>query len=318
MTLKFDMIMSCSDQTWSETHYYLQASDLPQTTGPFNALAALRQGVLGNYAFVVGYRISEVPANRVVQDEDWPPVSPITGYWPPSDLNGLYTATLPNVSILVRMTGQPNYSAPPKNLYLACPPRAATTVVPPNNVDLGNLPAFTTNLGRYMGMLTGSNMPQAGPPDIAQNAWGYRARQRGNSVNVLQINTNAGFPNTVGIVTQNALPGIGFGPTANPPGTSLEVYLTGQRRVNTRIPGLSGAWTVSAILPPVAPATSPYTYFLAGSGNVVPTNFPKPGVIAPLDYQYVPYSWFWTLDRAGTRKRGGSIGLRRGRSRIRA
>ena len=311
MPLKFDMFMSLNGQTWSESHYFLPGSTLPVQTAPFTSLMSFRAACLGRGASVTGGRISTVPGSEVTEDIYLSPGG-YTPSWPVDTVYGSYNATIPNDSLLVRMSAQDYTAAPIKSLYLASPPSIAISTSSHNPNDLGTDASFNTALGQYMYQLT--NNPAPGNFNgVNQSTWGYRVRDTSLELNALAPVTNSGYPGMIGIPTLVAIPNVGF-----MPGNVHEVYITGYRRINPRLQGLSGKWSIYQFTSPVAPATFPYTYYLNGSGNVSPTNFSTIGLIAPMTYVYRPYGLLWNVDKAVTRKRGESIGARRGRSRIRA
>jgi hypothetical protein len=320
MTLKLEMAMTCNGQTWTESHYYLLDGSLPIDPTPFTALALARGDCLGTGATLTGYTISYVPGNRVTQD-DFGFAQNNVGTWPADPSGFLYAASVPDNALLITINGQslpsgspPVFSPTPplKRLYMAGVPAKVITTSDNNAKDIQYDAPFFNALGLYMKVLTGNQNPNT-LANAPQNTWGYRIKTPAQSVQAQPPVTNVNFPNSVGIVTQNALPNIGFNSTAFP-GTNTQVVLSGWRRENTRLSPLNGEWTVIGILPPAAPATSPYTYFLYHSGNVPVDNYVKPGKIAPLTFQYVPYSAFWSPDKYARRKRGERFGARVGRS----
>ncbi len=311
MPLKVDLFMALNGQTYSESHYYLLGNTLPVLPGPFTYLAALRAACLGYGAALTGIRISTVPASGTTQDLYFG-ISQYVPVWPLDPIGGTYQATIPNDAVLIRMTSGLFGAFPEKSLYLASPPSVAISTLTRDPADLGSNAAFNTALGQYMYLLTGAITPNS-TSTATQGQWGYRVRDRSTPFQAGVPVTNAGYPGMIGIPTFNQLPNVGF-----LPGNTHEIYITGYRRINPRLQGLSGVWRVGAILPPVAPAVFPWTYFLLNSGNVSPTNFSTIGQAAPLAYLYEPYGPFWSVDKAVTRKRGESIGARRGRSKIRA
>lgn len=293
MTMKVDLNMNLGRASWTETHYYLASSDFLTAAAAAATLANARSQLLGVGATMGPLRISDVPANRNVDDVQY---NHGTGSWPADPTGLLYAAQHPNVALLVRLQG-PTQN---KLLYLGgCPNKIF-------NQPGGSVPGVTFDgvfnppFFAYMGLLTNSGGSPGSSP------WGFRARNSTGELSATSLVQNAAYPGMIGVVTQS------------PPTWSQgqEVWLTGWRRINTGLPGLSGGWVVGGILAPVPPATGPWTTFLANSGGVSTTNFRAPGQINGLNYSYVPYETYAVL-KAVTRKRGGSYGAPRGRSRAR-
>jgi hypothetical protein len=312
MPLKVELQMESCGQTWSESHYYLAAASVPTDTQPMNNLASYRAPCLGANAQVTGVEISDVPGNRLVE----------TLFFPNGGKRGKFVsdeqdlrgdAVTPNNALLINMTAGGAINGPPKKLYLAGVPQATISTFGDNRDQLGDYPQFVSQLASYMAFLTGNFKPNSTSSDV-QALWGYRARDNAGDVKSAGDPTAGPGPDFhIGIQTSLALPGVGTGV-----GQTLHVYLTGWRRKNPRLPGLSGVWQVSLIAPPIAPAAGPWTYYLQGSSRVDATNFVSIGKIGPLAYKYPAYGPYWSIERAVTRKRGESIARRRGRSPIRA
>lgn len=304
MPLKVTLEMACEGQTWTESHYYLPQAVLPFNDPALTDLTNARAALLGNNAFLTGVRVSLVPANRVVTDY-FVQTQGLAGTWPPDPTGLIYSASIPNAALLIKMNGGGMTPTPQKSLYLAGPPAATIATGVSGILDINPIAAFLIALGKYMFQLTGSASQLFSTTGPSQVRWGYRTRSSQNTVVAVGPPvTNAGFPGMVGIQVFSTLPGVVVGG---------QVWLSGWRRLNPRIPGLAGAWTVAGILPPTAPNQTPTTYFLANSGNVSPTNFKGIGSIAPLSFNYTPYGLGYLVEKAVTRKRGESVGLRRGR-----
>lgn len=308
MPVKVELLMEAFGQSWSEAHYFIPSDDLVVATGFGAALAAWRALCLGIGAGVTAVRASKVPGNRTTQSFNnsgagWQP-TPIA-----DPTKTIWQATLPNVSLLLRLYHSGANAHPPKSLYLACPPTVAVQGGADLNQDVNIVAnggaAFLQNLRNYLRQLTGLSPPS---PPVIQNTWGYRTRDDSGFQPAQGVVASAGAPAMVGIQTLTALIGIGAG---------MEVYVKGFRRENDEDPGLNGTWRVASVILS-NPPTVPYnTYFLHNSGAVSPTNFVTYGIIMPNDYLYVPYDPNYDIVKAVTRKRGGSIGLRRGRLRTR-
>jgi hypothetical protein len=283
-------------RSWTETHYALGATTLDSADGPAVNLGTLRAALLGSNAFVTGFRLSSVPANRQVEDGTG---TNETGNWPSDPTGTQYDSDLANIALMLRFTGQvagpPVAAAPPKNLFLAGVPAGVIEVGGTGGKDYVIGGPFSTALSAYGNYLAFSN----------QAYWGYRTRSDLGTIPAQGIVVNALSPSQIGIVCAT-LAGVVAG---------SEVYLTGWRREGTNLPGLSGPYTVASVTT-VAGPPSISTYYLFNTGNVSPLNFVKPGNIAPLNYTFAAYQ-SWQPIKAVTRKRGGSIGLPRGRSRVR-
>lgn len=308
MPVKVELIMQAFGQSWSEAHYCLLGNNL-QTAAFFGAsLASWRCLALGQGASVTAVRASEVPGNRQTQSVNnngygWSPT-------PIADPTGtIWQATIPNVSLLLRLYHSGTNAAPPKSLYLACPPSVAVKGGANQNLDDNMVAnggaAFLQNLRNYLRQLTGYSPPS---PPVIQNTWGYRTRDDSAAEDGLAVVASAGAPAMVGIQTFSPIAGVE---------TGSQVYVRGWRRVNDEEPGLNGSWSVGSFVAANPPSVPFPTYFLRNSGGVSPTNFFTYGEIMPNDYLYVPYDPAYDIVKTVTRKRGGSIGLRRGRLRTR-
>ena len=140
--------------------------------------------------------------------------------------------------------------------------------------------------------------------------WGWMTRTNDFPVVITPpLITNAGFPGLVCLQTASAL---ALTKPPNPPGVGSKVNITGFRRVNPRQPGLSGIYKIVGIIPPVAPATTPWIYALAETQGVAIANVEGVGQAAPLDLTFQQYFAFDTI-RASGKKRGGRYGLSLGR-----
>lgn len=291
MTVKATFFFQQNRYSWSEAHYLTQYTAPADAQNPCIAYANLRTPILGDYAIMVGIRISHVdPATREVFDVD-PALFSVAPVWPPDVPPGTYSSDIATTSVLTRMTGAAGGS---KNWYVAGCPDVTIETGPTAKLDIvsGSPPGWLTKVNAFFESLFG--------------AWSYRSiNNQFPSQAISAPVTNALYPQTVGIVTAGSL-GVVAG---------QHVYLTGWRRINPRSKGLSGYYRVAAVLQPVAPATTPYTYFLASTGNVNPLNFTAPGQISVVSYTYPTYVDY-ALVKAVSHKRGGSYGLPRGRSRI--
>lgn len=291
MTVKATFFFTQNRYSWSESHYLTSTSIPAAAESAALTYSTLRTRILGDYARMTGIRISHVdPATRQVFDVD-PALFSVFPVWPPDVPQGTYSSDIATTSVLTRMVGASGGS---KNWYIAgCPD--VTVETGPNatgNLVQGAPPGWIGYFNTFMVNLYA--------------VWSYRSIQNEFPSQAISAPvTNALYPQTVGIVTAGSL-GVNAG---------QHVYLTRWVRINPKSKGLSGYYRVAAVLAPVAPATTPYTYFLASTGNVNPLNFTAPGQISVVSYTYPTYVDF-NIQRAVSHKRGGSYGQPRGRSRI--
>jgi hypothetical protein len=291
VTIKVTLFMGAEGYSWSESHYYLGTNDFGSTNGPAVSLAQLRNATLGQYANVLAARMSYVPANRQVFEVDLSQLfgsSQLFTAIPGGDNSDQpFTALMMNLQNL----------ASNKNLYLAGIPDGVVVINPnfPNGFEPGG--DFANELKGYMNFLTGQG--------VSTPAWGFRSRIKLPGTMVNAVASQPGYNNNIGVSTA-VDPGIAAGSEAN---------LTGFKRINTRVPSLAGAYEVIAVIPPGS-GNPNWITVLGETGNVQEDNFFKLGVIAPLTFQYLPYQ-SWHVVRVTHRKRGGSFGLPRGRSRAR-
>lgn len=291
MTVKATIFMGQDKYSWSEAHYFLPTNDFLAAEGPTLSLVEARARCLGRNAQVLGARLSHVPANRQVKDADISGGG-ISGTWPADPTNLLYDSDRAYSSLLIRMES----ATGSKNMYLAGVPDGVIQTVPGDRDGFIVVPLFDNVLQSLMNLLTGGG---------GGGNWGYRSRLSGGGLQATALTTNALFPGEIGVTVPSSL-GVVVGD---------EVYLTGWRRINTRSPGLAGAWQVVGILPP-ASGPGPWTYFLGRSGNVSPTNFLGLGRIDSLKYEYLSYV-SWAIKSSTSRKRGASFGKPVGRSPVR-
>lgn len=292
MTIKVTMFFTCENYSWSEAHYYLGGTSFASTVIPASQLATLRSQLLGSFAVIEAVRFSAVPANRQVYElpsSNWPSGSLLVD---PGLVGGTYSDQ-PYSALLINI----QQAIANKNLYLAGIPDGVIEVDP--NYPNGYVPSgnFAANLSNYMLFLTGLGS--------GGGSWGFRSRVKVPGTPVSAIGTQGGFGNNIGLVTA-ADPGVVAGE---------EAYLTGFRVLNPRVPGLAGAYETLAVIPPSS-GVATWTTVIGETGNVDPNNFLTLGRVAPLTWQYLAYN-NWRVVRATHRKRGGSFGLPRGRSRVR-
>lgn len=297
MTIKATFHFLSARYTPSETHYNNLFSTPGLAIPACVAYAALRVPCLGNFAGLIAITISTVPASRLVDSVDsslWA-AAPT---WPADPTGDVYSADRPYSSLLVRMAGGGSI----RNWWMALCPDALLQTPGQGNapgVSFASAPAFGARYGAFMNYLINP-----------ANGWGFMTRTNDFPITALGLATNAGFPGLIGV--QTAAPLILTTPPT-PAGVGSRVNITGYRRVNPRQTGLSGLYKVAGIVGPVAPATTPYLYLLAGTQGVALSNVSGIGSIAPLDMTFQSYFSFDTI-RATGKKRGGRYGLSAGKS----
>lgn len=284
MSIRATLLMSAGKYTWSESHYWIGGTTLQGSYNAGAALGSARAALLGQNARLDNVRMSEDGATRRVQYLD-PALFDHVSRLPPDMGDDVYTSDRPNSSVLVRFLSPVGY----KLLYLAGIPDGMVVTDPLFPKGIKILPQWAAVWNTYKGLLAGT--------------WGYRAKQNGPAGIVKFVITNSMYPGKVGVQTDGLI-SLNSGDT---------VQLKGFRRENPRSKDLNGIWRVGQVTEPVSPSPT-WTYFLERSSGVDPFNFYKLGTIAKLEYQIVPYGGA-LIERAVTRKRGGSFMLPRGRLR---
>jgi hypothetical protein len=184
-----------------------------------------------------------------------------------------------------------------KNLYIAGVPDDIVDTSPGHQGGYYPTVQFGTSLTAYLLFLLGQSSSGA--------SWGFRSRLHVPMQAALDVGTQSGFGNNLGVST--ALnPGVPVG---------SEAYAIGFKTSNPRLPNLSGAYRVTGVIPPGSGQPNWITV-LGDTGNVDATNFLALGSIGPLQYQYLAYQNSSVI-RVVRRKRGGSYGRPLGRSRAR-
>lgn len=292
MTVKLTMQFTLGRASFTESHYSRAYSD-PFGSGAANAafrLAGLRVALNGFGTVLTRIRLSRTDVVRTVNN---------------LNLNGAYTFTgqladglpaddsdIPNVSVVLNCNDGAGHS---KNIYLAGLPEAC--------IELAGRSAqyfqFTAGVSAaYTAYVT----------ELVAN-WNFR------------VSAPVGLGAQVNLLTPTAVPvpGIVLSTSISIPGVvtpaPFEVLLKGFRRLGTRSPGLSGLYDVVNVQI-VAGPPAVYNYTISGTGNVNADNFTRLGTISGQVFSYVPYMNI-AISKGGTRKRGGSAGLPRGRSKTR-
>lgn len=287
--------------SWSEAYWWLTTSTplLNQAQAPAIQLATLRVPLLGNGASLMRMRLSTQPANRQVIDL-LPPSFPTAPNWPQFTFSGTnigelqYAAARPFEALLLLCQAADGST---KNLYLAGIPAGLARQESADNLGIQwtDSPEFLNRLNAFIAYLSNSN-------------WGWLTQRDEVFQAVNAIVTNAAFPGTVGVQLTSQ---VAFSDPLHP-----KLRIKGFRRLNTRLQNIDGVWTVSGVLPPTAPATSPWTYFLLNSASVGVGNYANQGVAAPYQATFRIISSVQPV-KTVSRKRGGSLGLPRGKLRTR-
>lgn len=276
---------SAGRQAWTESHYSIGTSNIDDTAIKADLLALARAALLGKYATLDVVRLSE--RDPIGRTATYDLSGPATGTWPVTTVKGKWSTDVPNVALLLKLQG----ASRPKQLYLAGIPDVVVAVDPTDVLAYNPDPSFTPAVTFYLNALKAQ--------------WGYRHRNNGVPGQIGAIVTNVGFPGMVGVTASFDI------------GSTLGnlVQVRGCRRLNLRSPSINGIWQVAGVIIATGPPPV-YTTFLRASGGVDPSNFTKLGTVALQGFQIVPYG-DGEVAKVVTRKRGGSIGLPRGRSRTR-
>lgn len=307
MTIKVTFFFSQERKAWSETHYDLPATTLLEANADARQFANGRSKLLGNGATLTGYRCSLVPANRQVFE---PTLVPLGGSWPVDTSGVFYESQFANLSVLFRLQGQTGGSAPilaPAKLwYMAGMPRTFFQVGTPTQDDINYNANCVAAVDSFMGTgaLGLANQTQT-PPSPPQAIWGYRFRTQTGITQSTGLTVSATSPAQIGVGVGAAIPGVTVG---------SQVVLSKWRRTSTRQPGLSGVFTVANIVN--GGAFAPVVYYLWDTAGQSPSNFAKPGFIALAGVNYAAYQTYG-IEKVVSHKRGGRIGLSRGRLPIR-
>ena len=299
--LKFTIGFVSGRYSWTESHLNTATSSPAGSNTHLiaQALAARRAACLGVGAAISRIRVSDQPANRIVYDY-LPPDIASTGFTSPSGLvpgSAVYNAEVSGLCLVVNIYDP---LGRPTRVFVAGLPAGLFTE--PSVANLGynfsQVPLLQTMLDSYFGYLTGPN-----------NGWGFATRVLGLFLQATgPLVTNAAYPGAVGVTLPQQL---NFGTQLRP-----QVVAKGWRRFSTRSPGLSGVYYVQGA--PLFNAGPPqsWTYFLANTGSVLPTNFFTIGGLYVYNPTITAYDSF-EYDEATTRKRGSRFAAPRGRSSIR-
>lgn len=280
------MEMSAGRQAWTESHYVIGATSIEGATLPALSLTQKRAALLGKYAEMDVIRLSERnPLGRVFTVDF---SFPSSGSWPATTVKGKWSTDIANVALLLKM----ETPGRPKLLYLAGVPDIVVAVDPTDVLAYNPDPTFSPLVQAYI--------------DALVSAFGYARRQNGPGQAVKKIGTDAGFPGMVYVQT-----GVAIGADVGD-----NVQVKGFRRSNLRSRSINGIWQVADVQTISGPPTVT-NYFLRNSGGVDPLNFTKNGTVAVQSYAVTAYQ-SGEVAKVVTRRRGGSIGLPRGRSKIRA
>jgi hypothetical protein len=292
MPVKVTMQFTLGRASFTESHYSRTFSDafsLGATTAALR-LAGLRVAMNGNGTVLTRLRLSRTDIPRTVNNINLTGAYVATNPFPdglPAD-----DSDIPNVSVICSANDGAGHS---KNLYLAGLPEASI-----------ELAGRTAQYFQFTGQLAAAFT--AYQTELVAN-WNFRvSTPLAGAAQVNQLNNVIVPVPGVQLETSIPIPGV-----VNP--APFEVLLKGFRRVGTRSPGLSGIYDCVAVTVIPGPPAQ-YLYTLANTGNVNLNNFLRLGTIAGQAFTYVPYQYI-AISKGGTRKRGGSAGLPRGRSKTR-
>jgi hypothetical protein len=279
---------------WTESHYWLTSGSpaLANAIAPAQQLASYRVPCLGNGCSLTRIRLSSYPANRETVDIDYS--GAVSGpTWPADPTGLLYSASRSFTALLGTFTGQGTGQS---NYYLGGIPVSLGYTVPGDTtgVQWGSCPGFSSRAAALNSFLT-------------DGAWGWLTRGTTVTYTVQGVVTNAAVPGMIGLI---------WNPAAPLPAVGSVVVVKGFRRINTRLPPLGGVWKVGQVLAG-QPAAGQTSVFLFNSGAVPPANYLSLGSAGVFNPSFNTYTFLQWVEIV-SRKRGGSIGAPRGRSRIRA
>ena len=300
------------DFSWTEAYYWTGASPgaLPEVAvAPAVQLANLRVPCLGTGAVLTRMRLSSVPANRAVWDI-LPPAFQTNPTWQPNiyfiapssgsvttiqaNFSALFTnAARPGINVLIRLASADNRW---RNLFMGCPPTGLIHQETNDNtgLDWQWTADFNSRLVAFLNFLSSGTW-----------AWLSRISSVGQPATL-----SAGVAPFAGLTVINVAVPFSF-----PPGLPNQIIVRGFRRINTREPAVNGLWKVAGVIPPGGPG-QPTGYALSNSGSVPINNYLFNGTGAAFNPQGETIAGYYVIG-AAERKRGGSLGLPRGRSRIR-
>jgi hypothetical protein len=291
MTIRFTLQMQDENQTFSETYWSNTGTDPsdPQAQSTADSLAKARALLLGTGASLFNCRIGATTTPRSVFNKRYNP--PLSGNWLTPSPGGSWAAEFGNAALLVahQSTGGKETRA-----YMAGMPAVIFGDQTGDTTGLNIPPAWTLNWGLWVA-------------ELSSGSFAFRYKYNPQSMPVQGLTTAAQYPSLCGVVLANALPVAGVGD---------RLQLQGFKRTNPSSKDLNGIWQVAGILQAAAPVNT-VTYFLMDSQAVDTNNFWKLGTAATIGYNYATINNVQYL-RAGSRKRGESIGLRRGRSKTKA
>lgn len=290
------LMFSADKYSWTEDYFFNDTQTVnagANVIAASDSLARQRAQLLGSGAALERVRISNTqPANSQVWDIEYNPV--LTGQWAGvSSSAAASRAARPYQVILVRMQ---TFVGDHRNLYLAGAPNGLFGTRPGDDtgLDFSQFGQFLPALQGYIQTLINQN-------------FGYLTRTRNVFQATQGLVTLAQYAGMVGVVTLASIPGVVAGGS---------VLVKGWRRYSVKASKqFSGVYRVFAVVPPVSPATT-WTYMLANTPTISPTNFPVPGLIAPFSLTLLSWN-SGTPVEATERKRGATALRPRGRSRTR-
>jgi hypothetical protein len=274
-------------QSWSESYWSRNTTTFAGTVTAATRLANKRSALLGHGASISAVRISTDDTLRFIQYLDTQTFTG-EGSFPGVVGDPAWSSDQANACIVVRCNG----GSAGKFIYLAGYPDCMSVISNDNETGLEVVTQWVTPWAQFRAELVA--------------AWSFRRKANTGTLPVVAFVSNTNFPGLVGLVTAAPIGAV----------VGSRVQARGFRRTNPNAKDVNGEWQIAGIIPPVAPATQ-YEYFLANSSAIDPTVFSTKGVLEVLAFAYSSIAEPITMERIGTRKRGESLGARRGRSPIR-
>lgn len=295
MAVKVTLLLKWGRQAWSESHYWLGGNVPDKAEGPANVLAFRRSKLLAQDAYVYAARISDLVN---------PGHADLVTYDPPYqgqafNINFGFVSSVPvpgaglaNEAALIDAGGDFADSFYHSRPALAAIPYGLVQSV--NGVPFVNVaacPAWLSAFNSYSSLLL-------------DTTWGFNIKTEGTKYSVLSIGGGNGIQ--VSLTTS-----VLFSPQPQD-----LIHVRGFRSHPTTRQRLAGLWRVDHVSVH-APIDGKADVFLYGSDTLPAASaFKLPGTVQSTGGLVIPYTRY-NVDTGSTRKRGGSIGLPRGRSRTR-
>jgi hypothetical protein len=284
------------DEAITESHVYLNASNIAAAIQPAKELVKLRMLLMG---YGVALRYIRLSMLNVFRDSQILGAMDITGVpSPPQSYVSVDGKTFPSspegakACLLLRMEYNTQIRRP---MFLGGVP-VGTVVNQPPAPPIINFPLWGTNFQNWKNKIT-------------SGLWGFQARTPSSAVGqVVSIQPIISAFNDV----QKALIAVVVGPFSPPlvPNQQVQVYQS--KMQNVAYTPLNGQWVIDSIVPGQQGQNAVY---LTGSGNVNASTLTKRGFLRTIDFTAVPYQNVQIRDNA-ERKRGNRSLAGPGRRRI--